>query len=261
MTPAAHAGVMNPSLLSVLVGCMTLGVVGCCCPPRGTTAPSDAPPRAATRPTVPTLPPASASRSSLTPDQRVEAYLAGKRIKGLAWEEVDLDTAVAYLRAVSGHNFYISPSVRDEKFDDIVITARLDDVSVAAVLDVVLTQPFDLQWQVRDGVVWIVTTEEIEGPPRLRYYDVKDLAPGRIVLGGGGEREPSGKPPAGSPARDLEEEIRRKVHPSYWEREDASIELRNGILIVRARKAVHVAVNRYLTEKRRKATPGSRGAR
>jgi len=207
------------------------------------------------------VPTATAPRSSLTPDQRIEADVAEKRIKGLSWDHVDLDAAVAYLRTVSGHEFHISPGVRDAKSDEINITARLDDVSVVTVLDAVLTQPFDLQWQVRDGVVWIQTTEEVEGPPRLRYYDVRDLAPGRIALGGGAGKEPSGKPPAGSPARDLEEDIRREVHPGYWEREDAAIEARNGILIVRACRAVHDAVNRYLTEKRRKATPGSRESR
>jgi hypothetical protein len=115
-----------------------------------------------------------------------------------------------------------------------------------------LTEPFELRWEVRDGVVSILTTEEVEGPPRLRYYDVKDLLRARFELMGKSAAAPAKQPTPqseGAPfAVDaaLVEDLQREVFPSYWRREAATAEARNGILIVRASGAVHHAIARWL---------------
>ncbi len=144
----------------LVVLAMVLG--GCCC--------QEAPRRAA--PTVRAKAPRSVpivKKPIMTEDERrIRDVLAKKRLKGLDWEEMNLDQAVAYLRTITGLNFYISPKVREEKFDDVMINAQLDDVSVEAVLSAVLTEPFELRWDVRDGVVWIYTPEAFAGTPSLR---------------------------------------------------------------------------------------------
>ena len=62
-----------------------------------------------------------------------------KRVKGLDWEEQNLDQVVAYLRTITGLNFYVSATVRADKFEDTLITAQLDDVSIKNILDDVVT--------------------------------------------------------------------------------------------------------------------------
>ncbi len=70
-----------------------------------------------------------------------------KRVKGLDWEEQNLDQVTSYLRTITGLNFYVSPKVRQEKFEDVVISTQLDDVSVRDILDTVVTDPYELRWE------------------------------------------------------------------------------------------------------------------
>ena len=214
-------------------------LAGCCCPPDGTTARSCA----AVEPPPVAAPPQPAQPEEvrvveLTPDAKVRLTLSKKRVKGLSWEEVNLDQAITYLRTISGFNFYISPKVREEKFEDVVISAELDDVSLATILSAVLTAPYELDWEVREQVGWILSNEEVEGQRFLRYYDVKDLANHDAA-----EKTHYDSAP-------LEDEIRREVHPRYWLQEGATMEGRNGILIVRASRPVLKAIDRYLQAER-----------
>ena len=96
-------------------------------------------------------------------DGEIEKALAAKRVHGLEWEDTNLDQAVAYLRTITGVSFYITPKVREERFDDVLITLKLGHVPIRNVLDLV-TEPFDLRWDVRQGVIWILTREELEQP-------------------------------------------------------------------------------------------------
>lgn len=196
-----------------------------------------------------------------TPDQIVEDMLVKKMVKGLHWEEVNLDQAIAYLRTITGINFYVTPKVREEKFEEVLISAELDDVSVKTILDVVLTQPFGLRWGARDGVIWVLTSEEIDGPTHLRYFDVKDLCKPGSAFVGTPVGEPGPKPgaapqPAPVPGCEaLLDDLRDEVHPAYWDKEGVTLEARNGILIVRASRAVLDAVEEFLENARRKAAP------
>jgi len=129
-------------------------VCGCCCPERLSCV-ADGPPVAA-------VPPARKAAVDPGPpaDEQIAAALAGRRIKGLAWHEVSLDQAATYLRTITGTEIVISPKVREEKLDGIVISAELDDVTVSQVLDVVLTAPWGLRWEVRDGAIQVMLAGE-----------------------------------------------------------------------------------------------------
>ncbi len=180
---------------------------------------------------------------------RTPAILARKRVKGLRWDDVSLDVALTYLSTISGLAFKISEKARTEKFDDIRISAQLDDVSLATVLDVVLTSPFDMHWIIKDRVVWLRTNDEIDGPTSLRFYDVKDL------VGPLPEPPKNGKPikaplPPSAEMEMLVDAIKADVSPGYWERKDATIEPHNGILVVRAAKPVLQRVGGYLSRQR-----------
>jgi type II secretory pathway component HofQ len=184
-----------------------------------------------------------------------------KRVKGLDWSEQNLDQVVAYLRTITGLNFYVSPKVREEKFEDVVITVQLDDVSVRTILDHVVTEPFGLKWEVRGGVIWIVTAEETTGKMRLRYFDVKDLAvqirhfvgqPINLVPSNFTPPEPPELPEPQPifPAENLVELIRETVGgEDKWE-DPATIEARNNILIVRNTPEILSGVENLLRQLR-----------
>ena len=184
-----------------------------------------------------------------------------KRVKGLDWEEQNLDQVVTYLRTITGLNFYVSPKVREGKFDDVIISAQLDDVSVRTILDAVVTEPFELKWEARGGVIWIITSEETSGTMKLRYFDVKDLAvqirhfvgePINLVPSNFTPPEPPElpEPQAVFPAENLVELIRETVGgEGKWE-DPATIEARNNILIVRNTPEILAGVDDLLTQLR-----------
>ncbi len=101
--------------------------------------------------------------------------LETKRVKGLNWGEgTDLDQVVSYLRTITGLNFFITPKVRAEVYDEVEIDLQLDDVSVRTVLDLI-TEPYELKWSPENGVVKIATKDEVRGDMYIRYFDIKDL--------------------------------------------------------------------------------------
>jgi len=189
------------------------------------------------------------------------SILSKKRVKGLDWEEQNLDQVVQYLRTITGLNFYVSPKVREEKFEDVIITAALDDVSVKSILDDIITGPFDLRWEPRGGVIWILTQEEVSGTMRLRYFDVKDLSVNiqnflgqeiNLVPSNFTPPEPPELPEPAPifPADSLVELIRETIGgETAWE-DPATIEAKNGILIVRNTPDVLRRVDNLLSQLR-----------
>lgn len=238
-------------MLRTLLALMTAFLLaGCCC----------AKPRCCTVAAEPTLE-ADRQRAVEAEAQRtVDAapkpenpytILARKRVKGLVWEDTTLDQAASYIRTISGLNVYISPKVREEKMDGIRLNAQLDDVSLRDVLRVVMTEPWELTFEVRQGnVIWIMTQDEVDQTMRLRYYDVKDL------VGVHAPDESTG-PVRHAPRVDeakaeaLVARIRKSVAPAGWDREDVTMEARNGILIVRAPRKTLNDLDAFLTQLRR----------
>ncbi len=181
------------------------------------------------------------------------SWLEAKRVKGLKWEDVDLRGAVAYLRTITGRNFYITPKVVEAGLHETKLTLALDDVPVSSVLGLI-TEPDDMRWAEQDGVVKIMTADEHAGGMRLRYYDIKDL----VMEPPAKQAKPGMPQPAPIAATKTESNlvsrIRREVQPKFWsEAKKAAIEARNGILIVRAPTRVHKGIEALLNELRRGA--------
>ena len=196
------------------------------------------------------------------------ATLEAKRVKGLQFQDQNLDQVVTYLRTVTGLNFHITPKVRTTAFDNVKINVPgLDDVSVKWVLDNVVTTPYDLRWEPRDGVVTIAMKDEVAGELRLKYFDVKDLAVKiqnfrgtEIFLSPSNYTPP--EPPELTeaapifPSDALVETIKQVVDPESWAGEGgASIDLKNGTLIVKNRAETVEKVGELLQELRKNAGP------
>ena len=166
---------------------------------------------------------------------RVHRVLNTKRVKGLVWKDTTLDQAVAYMRTISGVSFYLTPTVTKEyvQTGKVKLNAELDDVTLRDVLKVVMTEPWGLTYEVKLKGVAILTQEEADSQLRLRYYDVKDLVGSAIAWD------------------ELEVRIRNNVTPKLWDRDDATMEHRNGILIVRAPRRTLQGIDEVLTRMRR----------
>ncbi len=173
----------------------------------------------------------------------IVSTLESKRVQSLSWEGANLDQVVAYLRTITGLNFFITPQARAEKFDEVEVTLQVDDVAVKDVLDYV-TEPYDLKWEPRNGVVVIATSEEIRGDMLLRFFDVKDLNVAiRNFVGQDINLVPSNFTPPEPPELDdpqpifpidgLVELIQQTIGgEEKWE-DPATIDARNGVIIAR----------------------------
>ena len=187
--------------------------------------------------------------------------LESKRVKGLSWENANLDQVVSYLRTITGLNFFITPTVRAEKFDEVSVTLSLDDVSVKTILDLITSQ-HELKWEPKDGVVRIATGGEVRGDMLLRFFDVKDLnVQIRNFIGQEINLTPSNftppeppelpEPTAIYPADGLVELIRETIGSEGTWDEPASIDTRNGVIIARNTTPILEQVQKLLDELRR----------
>lgn len=163
-------------------------------------------------------------------------------INRVHWEAANLDQVVSHLRTMSGLNFYVTPRVRAEVFEDVEISLELADLSLRTVLDLV-TAPFELRWTLKDNLVVIDRKDAPIREMTLRYYDLKDLTV-RIVRGmdshhtADDHAEPA---PLYSPD-ELVDLIRETIGGYDAWRDSATIESRNSILIVRNESHIQDAV-------------------
>jgi hypothetical protein len=246
----------------VLAGCRASCARVCC--PRTAAAPPSR---------TPTAPPPAAAVSGVSPaaaaaleaDRAILEHLRSKRVLDLQWnDETKISDAVAYLRTITGRNFFITPKAQTEK-EDVRVPLMVDNVSAADILDIITSQN-GMQWEVRDGLVRIATIDEVSGSYLLRFYDVNDL---QVVIPSflekprldvpGAVPEPSVKNEDSvqreERARWLVVTIRTLIDPEVWIRADAKIEQKKGVLIARAPPATLEKIQRYLDTLRAATVP------
>ncbi len=109
-------------------------------------------------------------------DQDVHDRLAAVRIP-VNFQGVTLDEIAANLQQVTGLNFLLSQEVRDIALDDTYDLLDRADQSVDRVLKILLEDMSvtPLSYEVRDGVVQIITQDEARGDYSLEMYDIRDL--------------------------------------------------------------------------------------
>ncbi|MHC4340196.1 MAG: hypothetical protein ACYSX0_08295 [Planctomycetota bacterium] len=212
-------------------------------------------------------PKTTGSQESFSPDPRADQILntlSQKRVYDLRFEagDITLGGAIEYLRSVTGLNFVLSQKVKEEKADT-EIDLSLDNVSVKQVLDLI-TEPNEMAWKVRNGVVMILDQEEALDKPVLQFYDVKDLVakisdfPGQEI-----NLVPSKYQPPDMDDEELEptspfevdsliEVIRQTIEPESWDTiEGANIEPKNNVLVVTTTPEIHQKIGSFLTDLRK----------
>jgi hypothetical protein len=180
------------------------------------------------------------------------------RVRGFSCDGQDLDQIMTRLCSLTGLSFHLTPAARRTRFDDVRITVPgLDEVSIRWILTNVVTTPYELGWEIRDGVVTIATKDEVRPQLRLKYFDVKDLSVkiqnfkgDNIFLSPSSYIPPDPpelvEPEPVFPPDPLVEAIRSAVDPGTWDLHGASIDLKNGTLIVKHTPAAIESVRLFL---------------
>lgn len=194
--------------------------------------------------------PAAAAATSLS-----AAPSGGMRVPGFhVTDEESLRSIVDDLRTLTG-----LPLVLDFRAEEAVLDAGVvfdihfdNPVRVRSLLDILVELSDDtIAWTVRHGAILITTPERARGGYALRMYDVRDLvagvpsypgpAVGSLLFDGDEEDREIVRTPL------LEEDslidlITSTIAADTWDDEGVSIELQNGMLVVRHHEAVHDAL-------------------
>ncbi len=180
-------------------------------------------------------------------------------------EGAPLADVAAFLQTLTGINFVISTSVREDLGEEeTMINLQLPEYSVQKILDLISETNEALKWKVQDGVVKFVTAEEMVGGQELVMYEVRDLIrPIKDFPGAEINIEPSGgisypeeeveEREAGVVTGDLLDElIRNNIAPESWDADPAnSLAINeNGVMVVNQTPAVHEKISKLLSDLR-----------
>ena len=201
------------------------------------------------------------------PDPRAEQILntlSQKRVYDLKFEsgDITLSGAIEYMRSVTGLNFVLSQKVKDDKADT-EIDLNLDNVSVRQVLDLI-TEPNEMAWKIRNGVVMILNKEEALDKAVLQFYDVKDLVakisdfPGQEINLVPSKYQPpepadaDAEPSSPFEVDSLMDVIRQTIEPDSWDTvENANIEPKNNVLVITTTPDIHRKIGQFLSDLRK----------
>jgi type II secretory pathway component GspD/PulD (secretin) len=210
---------------------------------------------------------AGSTQMGEAPDPRTDQIintLGQKRVYDLRFEagDIDLNGAIQYLRSVTGLNFVLSQKVKEEK-SDTEIDLNLDNVSVKQVLNL-LTEPNEMAWKVRNGVVMILDKEEALDKAVLQFYDVKDLVakisdfPGQEINLVPSKYQPPEpmdedvEPTSPFEVDSLMDVIRLTIEPDSWDTvETANIEPKNNVLVITTTPEIHRKIGQFLSDLRK----------
>jgi len=178
------------------------------------------------------------------------------------FQDIKLSEAMDYLRDVTGLNFVLLPRAA-EKEGDFKIRLKTRDLSVKSTLKLMLSGK-GLTVAYRDGALVVLPQEDLQDAVVLEMYDVRsqlmslqDFPGPRMELvapkGGVSSGPLTGieliepKPPTVPPDM-LVELIKDNAGFRSWENRNASIELRNGMLLVSQTPKVHREIKALLAK-------------
>lgn len=202
----------------------------------------------------------------VAPDPREEQILnvlETRRMRNVEFQagEITLANAIAYIRSVSGLNFVMSQKVKEEKAET-EINLKVDNVTIKQVLELI-TEPYEMAWKIRNGVVMILDKEEAADKAVLQFYDVKDLVakitdfPGQEINLVPSNYQPpeAGEEAEPVPAFEIDsliEVIKQTIDPESWETiENADIQVKTGVLVVNTSPEVHRQIGSFLSDLRK----------
>jgi hypothetical protein len=181
-----------------------------------------------------------------------------RRISNLSLEDARLEDVVRWLRVATGFNFHVRRDLIAKAgidLDALSFTLHLEDVSVAALLNLVLP-PHGLAAVARDNVVHVTTRADALGKPVARLYPITHLT-WKLTdfVGPSLDLHPSGYTPPDVETEVVREdgmtpdqiaELVKELVGEDWTQEGWSISVNPRFLVVRAPRSVHGDVLRVL---------------
>lgn len=183
----------------------------------------------------------------------------------LDFRETPLVDVMDFVSALSGINILIDPRVYEEVDEErLKISVKVDDLRLGSALRLMLGLR-GMTAVYREGVLIVVTKQSLEDEVDTRLYDVHDLLraitdfvgptielntgegssdavePGAFIT------EPANPPP--TPGR-LVEMIQGACAPETWGNDKVSIQVTNGVLVVRQSREVQREVAAFLNRLR-----------
>ncbi|HZM00664.1 MAG TPA: hypothetical protein VFD43_10470 [Planctomycetota bacterium] len=197
-------------------------------------------------------------------DRAVSERLA-RRIP-VQFQDEPLDQVLAHLGAVAGVNILQSQAVQDLGLSDTYSLEDRFEQPISRILTIILedlTVP-PLSYSTRDGVVWVITTDEARSDYVLQMYDIRDLTftpkdyPAQdFNLLPSGTDEDSFQPPPDDEALPfigpdaLVTLIQDNISPQSWSSDpNRTIQLMPGTLVVRQTADVHDQITQLLDDLR-----------
>lgn len=193
--------------------------------------------------------------------EALRTALRTTRLARVELEDLPLPALVRWLRTATGWAWALDARALAEAgidADTVRVSARLDDVSVRTLLDVVL-EAHGLALRVQDTLVWITTRAAAEGPLLTRRYGLAHLLWVKVDFPGPqvGLRPEGGAAPVTVPEMPVPGDalaspeqvldlVQRLVAPGRWDEAGWSLRATARDLVVRAPAAVHAQVVRVL---------------
>ncbi|MBL8694150.1 MAG: hypothetical protein JNJ88_08655 [Planctomycetes bacterium] len=204
----------------------------------------------------------------------VREQLRSKMLPSVKLEgETDIEKIASFLHNATGLPFVVSPAAK-EKVTAAGAAFNIElphPIRIDSALTLILGGVADVTFVVRDGVVWITTTEAALGTPIARAHDVSDLIFGLTAFQGPriyrlsvpGTKSKSGGPsdenPFGAafdpvqqiPPEEITNLIKDTIAPGTWEQPGVHLDQYNGQLVVTHSIDVQRQVSRFLADLRR----------
>lgn len=197
-------------------------------------------------------------------EQEIRARLSRTTVAPI-FEDAPLRDVAAFFQNVTGVNFVVSAAVSANLSEDeqTVTLGDLRPLAADALLNIV-TQVKSLVWKVEDGVVKITTPDDLAQDQHLELYNVRDLVnpindfPGEEIslepasgLGLFDEEELGDEADTAAINSDrLIQLVQENIAPDSWD-PPASIDAKQGTLVVRQSKDVHQQIRQLLDDLRR----------
>ena len=202
---------------SLLLLSLALLLAGCCCDPRRDGVWSEGVP-------VP----------SANDMERVR--VAETRLAEVDWVDLPFLEAVAYLRTVTGLNFFVTPAARKAAADSARVSFKGVDIPLEDLLTA-LTQSHDLRWSVKDEIVFIQAMAERDHDLVVQIHAIADLV--------------KGEGRAWDSAEAAVADVTANVMPGYWKDEQHIVRAQGqGTLVIKASPTAQEAVAAYVDGKR-----------
>lgn len=170
------------------------------------------------------------------------------------FREMPVSQFADYIAEVAGVNLVVDTAVRES---DVKVTLKVTNVSVKTILSMCLA-PHKLAFGWRDGVLRIAKEEEFQKDVKLYMIDVRDLLypiqdfPGVELNLGDGGLLPSQETPATPTEMPIVDLIKAHTGGKTWEDNPrASINLNNGLLVIKQTPEVYKQVLKVVNDLRR----------